>query len=98
MSGEIKHVISDIVTSPKVGVIAAAWGLTIKYITDYVNPVIAELMPLCSIILLFILMRLHIVNRRKAVLEVKKLEAEVVKLEAEANANLPVMLNPSQHI
>lgn len=77
MSGEIKHVLSDIVTSPKAGFIAAAWGFTIKYITEYVNPVIAELMPLCSIILLFILMRLHIVNRQKAALEVKKLEAEL---------------------
>lgn len=81
MSGEIKHVISDIAASPKAGVIAAAWGLTLKYITDYVNPVIAELMPLCSIVLLFILMRLHIVNRRKAILEVKKLEAELSKEE-----------------
>lgn len=79
MSSEIKHIISDVVTSPKAGVFVAAWGLALEYITKYVNPLIAELMPLCSIILLFILMRLHIVNRRKAVLEVKKLEAELAK-------------------
>lgn len=82
MSGEIKQILGEVASNPKVGFLAASWGFSMKFVRDHLNPVIADIMPFLSIVLIIFLLRLHYINSKKASLELKKLELE---LDAEKN-------------
>ena len=80
---ELKHVLSDIATSPKSAAAATAWGFSMNSITEllekYINPFIAELTPFLSFILLIMMIALHIPKIRKARAEQAKAEDDLKK-------------------
>tara|TARA_B110000902_G_scaffold242652_1_gene294188 strand:+ start:128 stop:382 length:255 start_codon:yes stop_codon:yes gene_type:complete len=72
----IGEVVIDIMAATK-GMIAgwsvAFLGFTVEALTDYINPTLATLTPILSAVLVVVLIRVHLVNHRKASLEIKKL-------------------------
>ena len=76
MSIGIGEAVIDVMTTTK-GMIAgwsvAFLGFTADALTDYINPTLATLTPILSTVLVIVFIREHLVNYRKASLELKKL-------------------------
>mgnify|MGYP003648935016 FL=1 len=72
----IGEMVIDIMAATK-GMIAgwsvAFLGFAADALTDYINPTLATLTPILSAVLVVVLIRVHLVNHRKASLEIKKL-------------------------
>ena len=77
MAGEIKHVVVDVLTSPKVAPYFAVWGIVLTAIKDYLNPTLLILTPILSFVLILVLIKLHRTNSKKADIELEKLKLEL---------------------
>lgn len=74
MYEDLKHLVTGVVQSPKFAVLIASLSNGVNWLLDNISPVFSTLTSIASFVLVIVLIRFHLANTRKILMQSQRIK------------------------